>query len=221
MMPLGFFVSAFALLIGCVPPLAAATPTVTFAAAEYSYGENGIPTAAQVTLERDIAAGDSTVSVSFPGTGTATAGSDYNNSRILVTFSGDELTRTIDLQIVQDNIVELDETFGLTLRHLNNATIGARDSATVTIVNDDSATLSINDVAMAEGNGSGRTNFRFTVTLSNPVDVPIRFVPNLSTADPTESLIAIWDRDFFPPESPLSHTIWVMVARDSLVELDE
>jgi uncharacterized repeat protein (TIGR01451 family) len=215
--PLSFRLSAFALLIG----LGSAQPTVTFTAAGYGYGENGVPTAAKVTLARDIADGDSTVNVTYPGTGTATAGSDYTATPIPVTFSGSELTRTVEIPITQDNIVELDETFELALSAVTNSAIGAQGTSTVTILNDDHATISINDVAMAEGNGTGWNNFKFTLTLSNPVDIPINLAPNLSINDHTEVLIAFWDRNFFGPDSPTTHTIWVSVQRDSIIELDE
>lgn len=225
MSPPRFLLPAFALLcgLGAAQDIAHATgqPLVTFAAPSYSYGENGVPTAAQVTLVRDIAGVDSIVNVTFPGTGTASAGSDYTATAIQVTFTGSELTKTVDIPIVQDNFVELDETFGLALSAVNNADIGTQGTAIVTILNDDQATLSINDVAMLEGTGTGPTNFKFTVTLSNPIDIPIEFVPNLSCKDPTEQLIAFWSRPFFGPDSPTTHTIWVSIQKDSMVELDE
>jgi len=53
---------------------------------------------------------------------------------------------------------------------------------TGTINNDDSASISINDVTVSEGN-SGTTNAVFTVTLSNPVDTSVTL--NYSTANGT------------------------------------
>ncbi|MEO8616062.1 MAG: Calx-beta domain-containing protein [Luteolibacter sp.] len=196
-------------------------PTVVFSAAGYRYGEDGLPLAAQVTLVRNSAAGDTTVNVSFPGSGTATAGSDYDSIPVAVTFNGNELTKTIEIHLTQDNIVELDETCDLMLSAVSNATIGTQNSATVTIINDDSATISIDDVSMAEGNGTGQTYFKFTVSLSQPVDIPIRFTPKISSSDPTETLIAFWEGNAFGQASPLTHTIWVGVGQDSIVELDE
>ncbi len=209
--------SALALLSG----LGSAQPLINFTAAGYSYGENGVPTAAQVTLIRDIATGESAVTVTYPNIGTATPSSDYTATAIPVTFSEGELSKTVDIPITQDHLVELDETFGLTFSAVTNATIGAQDTTTVTIRNDDQATISIDDVAMAEGNGTGRNNFKFTVTLSKPVDVPVEFVPNLSINDSTEALVAFWSRPFLPPDSSTTHTIWVSTGRDSIVELDE
>ncbi len=53
---------------------------------------------------------------------------------------------------------------------------------TGTINNDDSASISINDVTVSEGN-SGTTNAVFTVTLSNPVDTSVTL--NYATANGT------------------------------------
>ena len=194
-------------------------PIVIFAASEYSYGENGVPISAQITLLRDIAEGDSIVTVSFPGTGTATAGNDYNSTVIPVTFSGNELIKTIEIPIIQDNIVELDETLELSLSAVNNAAIGSQNSSTVTILNDDHATISINDVAKAEGTGNGRTYYSFTVTMSNPVDVQVTFSPGIYFKDPTEAWTCITNP--VGPGVPFIYAIHVSIQKDSTVELDE
>jgi hypothetical protein len=77
------------------------------------------------------------------------------------------------LGIVGDTKVEVNETLTLTLTNPSaGLQIGDQDTATYTITNDDSANVSINDVTVIEGN-AGTTNATFTVSLSNPVDVPI------------------------------------------------
>lgn len=200
--------------------LGVATPVVSFTAEGYDFGENGVPVSARVTLERDIADGDSSVIVTMPRTGTATANVDYTDLPIPVTFSNGESVKTIEIRITQDNIVELDETFVLALTAVENATIGAADTTTVTILNDDSATISINDVTTLEGNGTGFRWVNFTVSMSQPVDTQIDLVPNLSRGLTDEVLIAFWRRPILPPGS-LSHTISVSVERDDIVELDE
>jgi hypothetical protein len=221
--PLRFLLPTLSLLptISLLGSLCSAAPVVTFAANGYDYGENGAPVADRVTLVRDIADGDSTVTLTFPGSGTATSGEDYTAIEIPVTFSGDELVKTVEIPITRDNIVELDETFELTLQPVTNATIGTLGTTTVTISNDDQATISINDVARAEGDGAGYTNFIFTVSLSQPVDIPIRFTPKTTFSDTTELFVSFWNRNAFGPDSPLTHTISVTTAKDSTVELDE
>ncbi|MBC8126944.1 MAG: cadherin-like domain-containing protein [Gloeobacteraceae cyanobacterium ES-bin-144] len=173
-------VSAFALLNALSVAqddniaLATAQPIVSFTAAEYSYGENGVPTIARVTLVRDIAAGDSTVNVSFPGIGTATAGRDYTATDISVTFSGTELTKTADISIIPDIIVELNETFGLALSTVSNAAIGAQATSTVSILNDDQAIISFDGTGVDTIEGdSGTPKMVFTVKMDKEVDAPV------------------------------------------------
>jgi len=89
--------------------------------------------------------------------------------------------------------------------------------------NDDSATISINDVTVTEGN-SGTTNAVFTVTLSNPVDTAITL--NYATADGTATTA---DNDYTAiTTTPLtfnagetSKTITVVVNGDNKVESNE
>ncbi|MCZ8222405.1 MAG: lectin-like protein [Microcystis sp. LE19-84.1B] len=89
--------------------------------------------------------------------------------------------------------------------------------------NDDSATISINDVTVTEGN-SGTTNAVFTVTLSNPVDTAITL--NYATADGTATTadndytaITTTPLTFNPGET--SKTITVAVNGDTKVETNE
>ncbi len=94
---------------------------------------------------------------------------------------------------------------------------------TGTINNDDSASISINDVTVSEGN-SGTTNAVFTVTLSNPVDTSVTL--NYSTANGTATTA---DNDYTAiATTPLtfnvgetSKTITVAVNGDTKVENNE
>ena len=59
-----------------------------------------------------------------------------------MTMPAGQTTGTIDVPILGDGTNEADETFGISLSNPVNATIDS-GSATGTIVNDDSATVSI------------------------------------------------------------------------------
>jgi N-acetylneuraminic acid mutarotase len=84
--------------------------------------------------------------------GTATVGEDYAAAAGTVTFDPGEISRTITIQIHRDIVVEPSETFFVTLTNAVNATIGDTQGLG-TITNDDVPlpTVSINDVAVAEG----------------------------------------------------------------------
>jgi Calx-beta domain/Domain of unknown function (DUF4114) len=70
--------------------------------------------------------------------GSATAGSDYTATSGKITFATGSITpQTISIPITSDNTVESDETFTLQLSNPIGASIGAINTATATILNDD------------------------------------------------------------------------------------
>ncbi|WP_198000304.1 Calx-beta domain-containing protein [Gimesia alba] len=134
--------------------------------------------------------------------------------------------QTFTVQIPQDNKVELDEIFDVILTNLNsmgrNVTFGP--VAHGTIINDDSATISINNVSQLEADGE----FFFTATISNPVDT------NISVEVYTEhSSLLITDNDYnvvaptspiilnFTPTGALTQNFTITVNDDNIVEGDE
>ncbi|MFC7336408.1 Ig-like domain-containing protein [Haloferula chungangensis] len=194
-------------------------PIVTFDRATYTYGEDGVPTSAQVTLKRDVAAGDSIVNVTFPGTGTATSGIDYNSTPIPVRFTGDELTKAITLTINQDEVVELDEAFEIALVPERNATIGIQDSATITITNDDITTIILSGDDVIEGD-SGNPVMVFLLQMDQEVDVPV-FAEVSNTAGSATANV-----DFIPAPGRYEVTtagtrIEIPIVPDNLAESNE
>ena len=115
------------------------------------------------------------------------ADGDYATiSAATVTFpahSSAGATRTLAVNVNGDSRVELDESFHV---DLTNIAASGRDVSTSrgraagNILNDDSATLTIEDVTTAEGD-SGVTAFVFTVTLDADVDTSLAF--DFATAD--------------------------------------
>jgi hypothetical protein len=70
--------------------------------------------------------------------GSATAGSDYTaTSGMLVWADGDAAPKMFQVPILNDLVVEANETFTVTLSNATGATLGATTAATVTIVDDD------------------------------------------------------------------------------------
>ena len=83
--------------------------------------------------------------------GTATSSSDYASLPLTtLTFNPGEQTKTVTVIINGDSIVEADETFFVNLSNATNATIADAQGLGI-ITNDDSATVSINKVTLAEG----------------------------------------------------------------------
>lgn len=119
-----------------------------------------------VTVALDKNAEDE-VSIPYSLSGTATAGDDYSNftaSPIVIPAGSREAT--IQGTVVDDNLDEGRETVVITLGTPTNATLGANDTHTLTIQDDDPLpTLTVADVTVDEGD-SGTVDAVFTVTLS-------------------------------------------------------
>ncbi len=99
--------------------------------------------------------------VNITTAGTATSGGDYIGGVATVVIPANASTATITLDPSVDSIVESNETVILTIAAGSGYTVGAPASATGTILNDDSAALTIANVSLSE---SG--TFTFSVALN-------------------------------------------------------
>ena len=155
---------------------------IQFSNGTYSINENGTPVTA-VTLTRTNGS-DGAVSVRINLTnGTATAGSDYNNNPITINFANGETTKSIIIPIIDDSIVDPNQTINLTLTTpTGGATIGTQNTATVTIVDNDNRklTLVLNKDSIYEGETATGTITR------NTEDTSSELVVNLNSSDTTE-----------------------------------
>lgn len=139
-------------------------------------------TAITVTVTADAAvAGNQTVDLAVSGVG-ITAG-DYTLSNTSITILDGQTTGTATFTVQNDALVEaLTETANLTISNPSSGIqLGATVSDSIDITDNDSATLSISDVAITEGNSSAQ----LTVTLSAPVDIPVSL--SAATADDSAS----------------------------------
>jgi hypothetical protein len=134
----------------------------------------------------------------------------------------------VTVLVTGDTKVEADQAFLLNLVNLSagpGVSI-ADDSAQGTIQNDDSATISIGDVAILEGNGAGTTAFVFSVTLSAAVDqaVSVGFnTRDISATVAGNDYIGNSGTLVFAANTggPQTLTITVLVKKDTTIELDE
>ena len=138
--------------------------TLQFSSPTFSVNEGGGN--ATITITRT---GGSTgaVGVTFStSNGSATAGSDYTAVTQTVSFAnGDTANKTVNVPIINDSTIEPNETVNLSLSNATGgATLGSPSTAVLTIVDNDTPFISINDVTVTEGN-SGTTNAVFTVSL--------------------------------------------------------
>ena len=125
-------------------------------------------------------ASQSAVSVRLStGDGTAKSGEDYTSTATTVQFDAGTTERTAAVPIVNDDKLEPDETFSVTLSNPMGATI--RDGeGTGTILDDDNQpTISVSDTSALESYGK----LEFAVRLSNVFRSPVSVT--LSTEDGT------------------------------------
>ncbi|MFO1351110.1 MAG: Calx-beta domain-containing protein [Gammaproteobacteria bacterium] len=162
-----------------------------------------------------------TVTVNYAtANGTASAASDYTATSSVLTFIAGQTSKTISVTVHGDTMVEANETFTVNLSGAVGATI-ADAQGLGTIINDDGATLTINNVSQAEGN-SGSSSFVFTVTLTNPSisDVTVNYATANDTATAGSDYTAKSGALTFTP-GQTSKTIPVAVLGDTVVETNE
>jgi hypothetical protein len=133
--------------------------TLQFSKADYSVDEDGGSVKITVT-RKDGSSG--AVSVEFSTVdGSAKAGKDYiGTSSITLSWGdGDDSNRTLNISILDDNIIEGDETFSMTLTNATGgAAIGDPDTTVVTIVDDEGSkpgTLQFSKAAYEIGENGG------------------------------------------------------------------
>ncbi|MDE0195368.1 MAG: hypothetical protein OXP08_07430, partial [bacterium] len=161
------------------------------------------------------------VTVTYTLGGTATAPGDYTAPDPLsVTIAAGSTTGAIVIPVRGDTLDEANETVEVALASATNATLSGVEGATEaegTITDDDTATLSIDDVNAAEGGSAA-----FTVTLSTPsaADVTVTATTSEGTATAPEDYTHK-AQDLTIAAGDTTAAFSVALASDSLDELDE
>ena len=154
------------------------TTILQFASVSASGNESNAGTNANVELS---AASTQNVSVDYTITGTATGGgTDYTLANGTLTINAGNSSGSISIaNIVDDNILEPNETVIITLSNPVNASLGTNTQFTYTIIDNDNAAVTIADVSGNEDDGA----ITITATLDNAVQGG--FTVDVSTADGT------------------------------------
>jgi len=123
-------------------PAAPTAGTLQLSASSYS-GTEGLDTVVKVAVIRTGGSdGDATVDFAVTD-GTAGSG-DYlvkNTGRTLRWADGDASSRDIKIELIIDPDVELTEDLTVTLNNVSTAALGSNSSATLSIIDDDSITI--------------------------------------------------------------------------------
>jgi len=147
--------------------------------------------------------------------GTATAGVDFVNTNGSLVISAGNTNSGILVWINTDNVDEgASESFSVQVSNVVNATV-LDGVGTGTIIDDDTAEISINDISIREGN-SGTTNADFTVSLSAETEgnVTVQFISSNGTALAGTDYVAT-NGTLTIPAGQTSRTITVLVNGDT------
>ncbi|MEG4849445.1 Calx-beta domain-containing protein, partial [Microcoleus sp. B5-D4] len=114
--------------------------SLQFSGSSFSVNEDGTPITTVTVTRTGGSAGAVSATVTLAD-GTAIAPGDYANTGIAVNFAdGDTTPKVVNIPIVNDTLVEGNETVNLTLGSpTGNTTIGTQNTATVNIVDNDSS----------------------------------------------------------------------------------
>ncbi len=161
------------------------------------------------------------VDVTFTG-GTATgSGIDYASTFQHITFLAGETTQSVSVPLNNDNVVEATETFTAQLgtgTALGNRSVDLTDTATATILDDDTATFTINDVTVSESAGA----MAFTLATSRPLDIDVIVDVTFTDATATggaDYASTVQHITFLAGQT--SQTVNVALNNDSVVEASE
>jgi uncharacterized repeat protein (TIGR01451 family) len=157
------------------------------------------------------------------------ADNDYAGANGTVNFAASNAaaTRTIDITVHGDDKVELDETYFVNLSNIQAGGLTVtftKPQGVGTILNDETATVSINDVSLEEGGAGTTPILTFTVTLDAALGNPLSV--DFATADGTATTA---DDDYTPANGVVNfggaagenRTIDVELIGDNNTELDE
>jgi len=217
----------------CVPTPPSLQTTLAISATSANKAEGNIasnPFTFTVTRSGNIS-GATTVNYAVTGTGVNPANSADFFGLLLpsgtVSFAANETSKAVSIGVAGDMIVELDETFNVTLSAGTGNAIISTASAIGTIRNDDtSLVIAATSADKAEGN-AGENAFTFTVTRSGVVSgaATVNFAITGNGASPANAADFI---GFVLPSGTLSFAanettkiISVRVNGDTTVEADD
>jgi large repetitive protein len=154
------------------------TKTLSVADASIAEGDSGSANNAHtVTLSSASAL---TVTVAYAtSNGTATSGSDYTSTSGTLTFAVGETSKTINVPVSGDGLIEPDENYTLTLSAPTGESSIADGSATGTITNDDVAPA-VTSVTSSSANGTYNTGDIVSVTVNFSKNVTVTGTPQLT-----------------------------------------
>lgn len=196
----------------------APVPEISVAGVDRSESANNI--SFTVTLDT---ASSSTVQVNYvTANGSASSGADYSTVSGTLIYAPGQTSKTVNVPIIDDTLIEGDETVFLNLSNplgANIATGGASTSAT--IIDDDMAAgpaFSVNELVVSEADGVVNATVSIQPAPSGPVSVKISTVARTATGG---SDFYGFARTLNFDQNTTSQTVAITIVNDSDQESDE
>jgi hypothetical protein len=195
--------------------------TLSFSSPIYTVTENG--TVATITVTRTGGA-DGAVSVTYTtSNGTATAGADYTPATGTLSWAdADATSKTFTIPIIDDNIVEGDETVNLALSNpTGGATIGT-GAAVLTITDVEPGTIVVSGgPAVTVNESAGTVTITLNRTNGSSGSVTVDFSTTPGTAQAGADFTAVSGSVTWTDGDTAPKTITIPITVDSVAEPPE
>ncbi|QDV17338.1 Calx-beta domain protein [Gimesia panareensis] len=151
---------------------------------------------------------------------TAIAGTDYQQTGGTLTFNPGETTKTVTINLIDNDQIEIDETFLVNLSQLQtSAAVSIADSqAIITIQDNEQATISVQDVIVNEAAGKALVTVSLDKAVDGPVSLDYSTLDQSATAS-SDYLAETGTLTFTP--GTLQQTIEIDLVNGDPVELAE
>jgi len=191
-----------------------AAPTVAFTSSGGSATENVATRTVTIALSAESGL---PITVPYSVSGTATNPDDYSIAPASpLTFAPGETSKTITITVVDDALYEPDETVVLTLDTPTNATIGAPDTYTETILQQGGIIVSPPSAKFTTEAG-GTVTFAVVLNTVPSADVVIP----ISSSDLTEATVSASQLVFTPANAGVPQTVTVTGLDDAVVDFNQ
>jgi alpha-tubulin suppressor-like RCC1 family protein len=188
-------------------------PTVTIATADGTASEAGANTASFTVTRTGPTTGSLTVL--YAPSGSASAGSDYQTPTGSVTIPAGSASATVVVTPIDDAVDENTETITLTISSDAAAyQIGATNSATANLEDDDTAGITVNPTSGLVINEAGATSATFTVVLTSQPTASVSI--GVSSLDTTEGTVSPTSLTFTASNWSTAQTVTVTAVNDAL-----
>jgi Fe-S cluster assembly iron-binding protein IscA len=201
-------------------PMTNCSAVITVSASDNGAEANGAATdSANFTISQTVATTLDSV-ISYTLTGTATSGADYTAPSGSVTIPAGATSALVDLPVLEDGLIEGDETVILTLTSVTSASAGVALSTTAseltrsaTVTDDDFAVIAVtNDDLTATEGGSDTAAMSF-VLLGQPTQDVV-----LSFAGDAQCSVSPAQATFTSANYASAQTLTITAIDDTIVE---